>query len=95
MHGKASQSALRRFWGLSAALGLRFKESALLDVRRALRQVGVGRVVAVVEWIAARKCLAGLDQIGKRRSVGFWKAHRDLANSTAYTYWLALRELYR
>jgi hypothetical protein len=38
--------------------------------------------------------LTGLDQIGKRHVIDFWKAHRHLADSTAYAYWLALRELW-
>ena len=61
---------------------------------KANRRQQVGRAVAVVEWIAARERLTGLDQIGKRHVVDFWKAHRHLADSTAYAYWLALRELW-
>lgn len=58
------------------------------------RRQQVGRLVAVVEWIVAHERLTGLDQIGKRQVVDFWKAHRHLADSTAYAYWLALRELW-
>ena len=61
---------------------------------KANRKQQLGRVVAVVEWIAARERLTGLDQIGKRHVVDFWKNHRHLADSTAYAYWLALRELW-
>jgi hypothetical protein len=61
---------------------------------KANRRQQVGRAVAVVEWVAARERLTGLDQIGKRHVVDFWKAHRHLADSTAYAYWLALRELW-
>jgi len=32
----------------------------------------------------------------RRQQLGrFWKANRHLADSTAYAYWLALRELWR
>ena len=62
---------------------------------KANRRQQLGRAVAVVEWVAARERLTGLDQIGKRHVVDFWKAHRHLAGSTAYAYWLALRELWR
>lgn len=61
---------------------------------KANRRQQVERLVAVVEWIEARERLTGLDQIGKRHIVDFWKNHRDLAERTAYGYWLALRELW-
>lgn len=61
---------------------------------KANRRQQVSRMVAVVEWIASRERLTGLDQIGKRQVIDFWKAHRTMADSTAYAYWLALRELW-
>lgn len=61
---------------------------------KANRRQQVGRMVAVVEWIASRERLTGLDQIGKGQVINFWKAHRNMADSTAYAYWLALRELW-
>jgi hypothetical protein len=61
---------------------------------KANRRRPLGRAVAAVEWAAARERITGLDQIGKRHVVDFWKAHRHLADSTAYAYWLALRELW-
>ena len=51
---------------------------------KANRRQQLGRLVAVVEWIAARERLTALDQVGKRH----------LADSTAHAYWLALRELW-
>jgi hypothetical protein len=38
--------------------------------------------------------LTGLEQIGKRQVVAYWKAHRDMAPATAYAYWLALKVLW-
>ena len=57
---------------------------------KANRRQQLGRALAVVEWVAARERLTGLDQIGKRHVIDFWKAHRHLADSTAYAYWLEL-----
>jgi len=61
---------------------------------KANRRQQVGRLVVMVEWITTRDRLTGLDQIGKRHVIDFWKAHRHLADRTAYAYWLALRELW-
>lgn len=59
------------------------------------RRQQVERIITVVEWIQAQERLTGLEQIGRRQVIAYWKAHRDLAERTADGYWLALRELWR
>jgi hypothetical protein len=34
-------------------------------------------------------------QIGKQHVIRYWKAHRELSPATAYSHWLAIRELWR
>lgn len=58
------------------------------------RRQQVDRLVIVVDWMQAQFQLTGLDQIGKRQVIAYWKAHRDLAPTTAYAYWLALKVLW-
>ena len=48
----------------------------------------------IVSWIQAEFRLTGIEQIGKRQVIAYWKAHRDMAPATAYAYWLALRVLW-
>ena len=36
-----------------------------------------------------------IGQVGATHVVRYWKAHRDLADSTLYSHWLALVELWR
>lgn len=58
------------------------------------RRQQVERIITVAAWIGTRERLTGLDQIGKRQVIDFWKHHRHLSPQTAYGYWLALRELW-
>ena len=44
---------------------------------------------------ASASGVRSLGQIGKGHVIEYWKAHRDLATSTAYGHWLAIRELWR
>lgn len=43
----------------------------------------------------AKKGILYLDQVGKNHVISYWKAHRALANSTAYNHWCAIRDLWR
>ncbi|WIM05688.1 MAG: hypothetical protein OHM77_00010 [Candidatus Nitricoxidivorans perseverans] len=58
------------------------------------RRQQVDRLVIMVDWMQAQFGLTGLAQIGKRQVIAYWKAHRDLAPTTAYAYWLALKVLW-
>jgi hypothetical protein len=59
------------------------------------RRQQVDRLVILVNWIQAHFRVTGLEQIGKRQVIGFWKAHRDMAPATAYAYWLAIKVLWQ
>jgi hypothetical protein len=50
---------------------------------------------SLVSWMQANFRVTGLEQIGKRQVIGFWKAHRDMAPATAYAYWLAIKVLWQ
>jgi len=58
------------------------------------RRQQVDRIATAVDWIQEKHRLTGLEQIGKRQVIDFWKAHRDLAPRTAYSYWLGFCELW-
>lgn len=34
-------------------------------------------------------------QVGKNHVISYWKVHRALSPATAYSHWLAIRELWR
>jgi len=59
------------------------------------RRQQVDRLVILVNWMQANFRVTGLEQIGKRQVIGFWKAHRDMAPATAYAYWLAMKVLWQ
>lgn len=59
------------------------------------RRQQVDRLVILANWIQAHFRVTGLDQIGKRQVIAFWKAHRDMAPATAYAYWLAIKVLWQ
>lgn len=44
---------------------------------------------------AAGEGAQSLGQVGTRHVIRYWKSHRDLAIPTAYSHWLAIRELWR
>lgn len=58
------------------------------------RRQQMKRLAAFLTWIQSRERVTGLDQVGKRHVIQFWKAHRELARRTRYGYWLAIRELW-
>ncbi len=58
------------------------------------RRQQVDRLVIMVSWMQAEFRLTGIEQIGKRQVIAFWKAHRDMAPATAYAYWLAVKVLW-
>jgi hypothetical protein len=52
------------------------------------------RMLAFAEHCAAMGAHS-LDQVGQNHVIRYWKAHRALAPATAYSHWLAIRELWR
>ena len=54
------------------------------------RRQQVERLVLFVTWAQAEFRLNGLEQLGKRHVISYWKAHRDLAPRTAEGYWRAI-----
>lgn len=58
------------------------------------RRQQVDRLVIAVTWMQTQFRLTGLEQIGKRQVIAFWKSHRDMAPATSYAYWLAFRVLW-
>ena len=58
------------------------------------RRQQVDRLAIMVSWMQAEFRLTGIEQIGKRQVISYWKAHRDMAPVTAYAYWLALKVLW-
>ncbi|HLF97356.1 MAG TPA: hypothetical protein VI457_09450 [Methylococcaceae bacterium] len=59
------------------------------------RRQQMKRLAAFLTWIQSRERVTGLDQVGKRHVILFWKAQREMAPRTLYGYWLAIRELWR
>jgi hypothetical protein len=58
------------------------------------RRQQIDRLVIMVNWMQTQFRLTGLEQIGKRQVIAYWKAHRDMAPATAYAYWLGLKVLW-
>lgn len=51
------------------------------------------RMIAFAEF-CANLGVNSLGQIGKKHVVEYWENHRNLAESTAYSHWLAIRSLW-
>lgn len=51
------------------------------------------RMLAFAEHAAASGAHS-VGQLGKEHVIAYWKSHRELAASTAYSHWLAIRELW-
>ena len=58
------------------------------------RRRQVKKMEIVIRWIESNEKLGGLDQLGKRQIVTFWRAHENLSEKTRYNYWLALCALF-
>ena len=58
------------------------------------RRQQVDRMEIVVNWIQTQFCLTGLDQVGKRHVIAYWKNHRKIADTTAIAYWRAIKVLW-
>ena len=58
------------------------------------RRQQVDRLVIMASWMQAEFRLTGIEQIGKRQVIAFWKAHRDMAPATDYAYWLGGKGLW-
>lgn len=48
------------------------------------RRQQVDRLVILANWIQAHFRVTGLEQIGKRQVIGFWKAPRQSLTQTSY-----------
>lgn len=59
------------------------------------RRLQIGRIIKFVEFIEETEKLHGLQEIGKRHVIQFWKSHREFADKTANDYWLALCILWK
>lgn len=51
------------------------------------------RMIAFAEFCASLG-VNSLGQIGKNHVIQYWKTNRNLAESTAYSHWLAIRSLW-
>lgn len=52
------------------------------------------RMLAFAEHAAASG-VNSLGQLGKAHVIAYWKSHRELATATAYSHWLAIRQLWK
>ena len=52
------------------------------------------RMLAFAEHAAASGAHS-LGQLGKAHVIAYWKSHRELAPTTAYSHWLAIKALWR
>jgi len=84
------------------------RQSLAHQARIAFRLVGFGRqggkanrrqqmerACKVCDWVQRNAQVHYLGQLGGRQIIQFWKAHRELSDSTRYGYWLALCQLWR
>lgn len=62
---------------------------------KANRRQQLDRACTVCDWVQRNYQVRHLGQLGGRQIVKFWKAHESLADSTRYSYWLALCQLWR
>jgi hypothetical protein len=51
------------------------------------------RMIAFAEFCATLE-VNSVGQIGKKHVIEYWKKNRNLAESTAYSHWLAIRSLW-
>lgn len=51
------------------------------------------RMIAFAEFCASLG-VNSLGQVGKNHVIQYWKTNRNLAESTAYSHWLAIRSLW-
>lgn len=59
------------------------------------RRLQVGRIIKFVEFIEETEHLHGLQEIGTRHVLNFWKSHRELAEKTSHEYWLSFCILWK
>jgi len=59
------------------------------------RRQQVNRIIKFVHWIETQESITGLEQLGKRQVVLFWKNNRELSDATLYGYWLAISLLWK
>lgn len=58
------------------------------------RRKQVSLIVNFLEFTDAQEGLTSLHRLGKRHVINFWKAHRDMAEKSAYDHWLGLCQLW-
>ena len=59
------------------------------------RKKQVSRIVEFLDWVESTEKVISLHGLGKRHVIGFWKAHRDFSDETAYKYWLGIAKLWQ
>jgi len=53
------------------------------------------RMLAFARFVEETKgCKIGIDHIGKKDVIAYWKANRELSERTLYAHWLALKTLF-
>ena len=62
---------------------------------KANRRQQMERACSVMDWVQRNCQVHHLGQVGGRQVVQFWKSHQELAESTRYSYWLSLCQLWR
>lgn len=58
------------------------------------RKKQVTRISHFLDWAEETHKVRSLHGLGKRHVIGFWKANRNLSESTRYKYWLGLCKLW-
>lgn len=58
------------------------------------RKQQMTRLLIFINWQQQHEQITGLEQLGKRHVILFWKHHRHQQDATAYHYWLAIRILW-
>lgn len=58
------------------------------------RKKEVQRIIEFLDWAESTEKVISLHGLGQKHVIGFWKAHRELSEKTAYKYWLGLSKLW-
>ena len=58
------------------------------------RKIQVSRIIEFLDWAESTEKVISLHGLGRKHVIGFWKAHRELSEDTAYKYWLGISKLW-
>ena len=58
------------------------------------RKKEVARIIEFLEWVEIHKKIRSLQSLGNNQVKDFWNANDQMADSTAYRYWLAIAKLW-